>query len=96
MVGKYKYICYCDLSPEGSALGPDGWKKYFAKEDKLTKERGIDVLIRGTPFGVSESYVTVYETDKYIDELIYTIRDAGRGQYVASARTITVAPFSWD
>jgi len=95
MGGKYKYICYCDLSPEGNKVDQEGWKKYFEKEDKLLKENEIKAVFRGVPFGVSESYVTVYESDKYIDDLISVLQEAGRGDYVQAARTITVTPFAW-
>jgi len=95
MAGKYKYICYCDVSPEGRVLGSEGWKKVFAKEDELAKKHGVTVLFRGTPYGVSESYVTVYETDKPVDGLAKLISESERGKYVVSARTITVTPFVW-
>ena len=95
MAGKYKYICYCAVSPEGRALGSEDWMKYFAKEDELAKKHGVTVLFRGTPYGVSESYVTVYETDKPVDGLAKLITESERGKYVESARTITVTPFVW-
>lgn len=92
MTGKYTYICFCDLSPEGNAASEDEWKELFAKEDKLAKKNGVEIVIRGTPFGVSESYVTVYKTDKYIDDLMAMIVETGRSKYVSSARTVTVTP----
>ena len=94
-MGKYRYICYCDMSPEGNAATTEEWKKLFAKEDKLAEEHGIKIAFRGTPFGVSESYVTVYETDKYIDELIAMIQKTDRSKYVNAARTVTVTPMAF-
>ena len=94
MAGKYKYICYCDVSPEGRKLGIEGWyKEVFNKEDELAEKYGVKILFRGTPYGVSESYVTVYESDKPIDNLSKLISATGRSKYVESARTITVTPF---
>jgi len=92
MAGKYTYICYCDVSPEGNAASADELKEFFAKEDELAKKHGVEILVRGTPFGVSESYVTVYRTDKYIDDLMDMIQETGRNRYVSSARTVTVTP----
>jgi len=92
MAGKYTYICYCSVSPEGNAASADEWKEFFAKEDELAEKHGVEIAIRGTPFGVSESYVTVYKTDKYIDDLTAMIQEAGRSKYVSSARTVTVTP----
>ena len=92
MAGKYRYICYCDLSSEGLALSPEKWKEFFSKEDKLAEKHGVKIAFRGTPFGVSEDYVTVYETDKYIDDLTKMIIETGRGRYVEAARTVTVTP----
>ena len=90
MAGKYTYICYCNPSPEGMAL--DEWKEFFAKEDELAEKHGVEIDVRGTPFGVSESYVTIYKTDKYIDDLMAMIQETGRDKYVSSSRTVTVTP----
>ena len=92
MAGKYKYICFCELSPKGNALSPEKWKEFFEKEDKLAEKHGVKIVFRGTPFGVSEDYVTVYKTDKNIDELMQMIMKSGRNEYVKSARTLTVTP----
>jgi hypothetical protein len=92
MAGKYTYICYCDLSPEGNAASTDEWKKFLAKEDELAEKHGVEIVLRGTPFGVSAGYVTVYRTDKYIDDLMDMIMETGRSKYVSSARTVTVTP----
>ena len=93
---KYKYISYCYLNAEGQAAGPDGWKKLFDKEDEVAGKHGVTVLTRGIPYGVSETWVTVYESEKYIDNLGSMHQETGRNKYVESARTITVVPFLWD
>jgi len=90
MAGKFKFIVYIDPNEKGQALDQEGWNKIFAKEDKLAKQYGVNVLFRGTPYGVSESWVTVYESDKYIDNLASLIQETGRNQYIAAARTVTV------
>ena len=90
MAGKFKYIVYLYPNAQGQALGSEGWDKLFAKEDKLAEKYGISILFRGTPFGLSESFVTVYESDKYIDNLSSLVRETGRNQYIAAARTVTV------
>jgi hypothetical protein len=95
MAGKYKYIVFCDLAPEGRTLGEQGWQKFFKNEDELAKKHGVEVILRGTPCGVSESYVTIYSTDKPIDGLMKLINESERGKYVQAARTITVTPFVW-
>ncbi|MCW4019923.1 MAG: hypothetical protein NWF14_01650 [Candidatus Bathyarchaeota archaeon] len=87
---KYKYIVYCMLTPEGQKLSMDQWRKYFAKEDEIAKKHEIKVLFRGTVYGVIESYVSVYETEKPIDALSQVYQEAGRSQYVSAARTNTV------
>ena len=92
MPGKYTYICYCDLSPEGNAASADEWKEFFAKEDELAEKHGVEIAVRGTPFGVSESYVTIYKTDMYLDDLMAMILETGRNKYVSSARTVPVTP----
>jgi len=92
MAGKYSYICYCKVSPEGNAASTAEWKKFFAKEDELAAKQGVEIAVRGTPFGVSEDYVTVYKTEKYIDELMDMIQATGRNKYVSSARTVTITP----
>lgn len=95
-MGKYKYLCYCDVSAEGRTLGEEDWKKFFDNEDELAKKHNVKILFRGTPYGTSESYMTVYSTDKPVDELAKLITESGRGKYVQSARTITVVPFVWE
>ena len=76
--------------------GPDGWKKVFDKEDEIAKKHGVKVLTRGIPYGVNETWVSVYESEKYIDNLMGLHQESGRGKYIDSARTITVVPFPWD
>ena len=90
MAGKFKYIVYLYPNAQGQALGSEGWDKLFAKEDELAEKYGITILFRGTPYGVSESFVTVYESDKYIDNLSSFNMETGRNQYIAAARTVTV------
>ena len=90
MAGKYTYICYCDVDTR--AASADDMKALFAKEDELAKKNGVEIVLRGTPFGVSADYVTIYRTDKYIDDLTAMIQETGRGKYVSSARTVTVTP----
>lgn len=93
MAGKFKFIVYLHPNAQGQALGSEGWNKIFAKEDELAEKYGVSVLFRGSPYGVSESLVTVYESDKYIDNLASFIGETGRGRYIAAARTVTVLPF---
>ena len=93
---KYKYIVFCYLNAEGNAAGPDEWKKVFDKEDKIAEKHGVKVLTRGIPFGVAETWVTVYKSEKYIDNLMSMLQETGRGKYIEAARTITVLPFQWD
>ena len=93
---KYKYIVYCTLSDEGRAAGPDGWKKIFEKEDEVAGKHGVKVLTRGIPYGVSETWVSVYESEKYVDNLGSMHQETGRNKYVEAARTVTVVPFPWD
>ncbi len=62
----------------------------FRKEDELAEKYEISVLFRGTPYGVSESFVTVYESDKYIDNYSSLMAETGRNQYIEAARTVTV------
>jgi hypothetical protein len=90
MAGKFKFIVYLHPNAQGQALGSEGWAKIFVKEDELAEKYGVSVLFRGTPYGVSESFVTVYESDKYIDNLSSLIAETGRNQYIAAARTVTV------
>ena len=92
---KFKYICYWYISPEGRALGMDDWKKYFAKEEALAKKNGVSILFRGIPYGVSDSLVTVYESEKFIDNLQKVVLDPslGRSKYVEASNTIVVNPF---
>ena len=90
MAGKFKFIVYISPNAQGQALGQEGWKELFAKEDELSEKYGISVLFRGTPFGVSESFVTVYESDKYIDNLSALHNETGRNKCITSARTVTV------
>ena len=59
---------------------------------QLNEKHGVEVAVRGTPFGVSESYVTVYKTDMYLDGLMAMILETGRNKYVSSARTVPVTP----
>ena len=90
MAGKYSYICYCDVDIR--AASPDKMKALFAKEDELAKKNGVEIVLRGTPFGVSAGYVTIYRTDKYIDDLMKMIMETGRSEYVSSSTTLTVTP----
>ena len=90
MAGKFKYIVYLYPNAQGQALGQEGWNKLFAKEDELAEKHGVSVLFRGTPYGVSESFVTVYESDKYIDNLSSLHGETGRNQYLEAARTVIV------
>jgi hypothetical protein len=90
MTGKYSYICYCDVDTR--AASPDKMRALFAKEDELAKKYGVEIVLRGTPFGVSASYVTIYRTDKYIDDLMNMIMETGRSEYVSSSTTIPVTP----
>ena len=90
MAGKFKYIVYLYPNAQGQALGQEGWNKLHAKEDELAEKYGVSVLFRGTPYGVSESFVTVYESDKYIDNLSLLMVETGRNQYIEAARTVTV------
>ena len=68
----------------------------FDKEDEIAKKHGVTVLTRGIPYGVNETWVSVYESEKYIDNLMGLHQESGRGKYIDSARTITVVPFPWD
>jgi len=95
MTGKYEYIVLCEVNAEGNVLDEKGWTKFFENEDKLAKKHEIEIMFRGTPYGVLESYVTVYRTDKPIDGLMKLIMESGRQKYVIAARTITVSPFVW-
>ena len=52
--------------------------------------RGMGKARAHTPYGVSESFVTVYESDKYIDNLSLLMVETGRNQYIEAARTVTV------
>ena len=90
MAGKFKFIVYMSPNAQGQALGQEGWKEIFAKEDELAEKYGVSVIFRGTPFGVSESFVTVYESDKYIDNLSALNTETGRNKYIVGARTVTV------
>jgi hypothetical protein len=90
MAGKYSYICYCDVDTR--AASPDKIKALFAKEDELAKKHDIEIVLRGTPFGVPAGYVTIYRTDKYIDDLMNMIMETGRSEYVLSSTTVTVTP----
>ena len=90
MVGKYAYICYSNVDLK--AASPDKMKALFAKEDELAEKNGVEIVLRGTPFGVSAGYVTIYRTDKYIDELMEMIMETGRQNYVTSSTTLTVTP----
>ena len=92
MAGKYTYICYCNSSPEGNAASAEEMKEFFAKEDELAKKNGVEIVLRGTPFGVSADYVTIYRTDKYVDDLTDMIVKTGRNKYVSSATTVTITP----
>jgi hypothetical protein len=92
MVGKYQYIVFCELNDDGNKLPEAGWKNLFANEDKLAKKQQVEIMFRGTPYGVSESYVTVYSTDKPVDELMKMIMETGREKYVRAARTVIVSP----
>jgi len=91
---KFKYICFWSLTPAGMTLGTEGWRKYFAKEEALAKKKGVTILLRGIPYGVSESLVTVYESEKFIDnlqELVFA-PELGLSKYVEASRTIVVNP----
>jgi len=90
MAGKYKYIVFSSASPAGNEMSLKEWNEYYAKEDKIAEKLGISILFRGWAMGVSEDYVTVYEADKYVDELVKLYLESGRGTYVSSSRTITV------
>jgi len=93
---KYKYIVYWELSDEGRALGSDGWTKYFKNQDEITKKHGFKLLARGSPFGVIESVVEIYESENYIDKLSEAYTEAGRSKYVSAARTVTVVPLAFE
>ena len=90
MTGKYAYVCYCDVDLH--AASPDKMKALFAKEDELAKKNGVEIVLRGTPWGVSASYVTIYRTDKYIDDLMDMIMETDRFKYVSSSTTVTITP----
>jgi len=90
MAGKYAYICFCDVDLH--AASPDKMKALFAKEDELAEKNDVEIVLRGTPFGVSAGYVTIYRTDKYIDDLMDMIMETGRQKYVTSSTTVTVTP----
>jgi hypothetical protein len=95
MTGKYQYIVFCDVNAEGNKAGEEAWKNLFANEDKLAKKHQVEIMFRGTPYGVSVSYVTVYSTDKPIDGLMKLIVESGRSKYVDAARTVIVSPLIW-
>jgi hypothetical protein len=95
MTGKYQYIVFCEVNAEGNKVGEEAWKNLFANEDKLAKKHQVEIMFRGTPYGVSESYVTVYSTDKPIDGLMKLIVESGRSKYVDAARTVIVSPLVW-
>jgi hypothetical protein len=93
---KYRYIVLMDLTAEGNALDEKGWKAYFAREDEVAKKYGVKILFRGTPYGVSQGGIEVYETEKYLDQLYKMYIEIGRPKYVAAANTITVTPLPWE
>jgi len=95
-MAKYRYIVLQDFTVEGNALDEKGWKAYFSKEDEAAKKHGVKILFRGIPYGVSQSFVTVYETEKYLDQLYKMFMEIGRSKIIAAANTITVTPVPWE
>ncbi|MBM3292179.1 hypothetical protein FJY84_05830 [Candidatus Bathyarchaeota archaeon] len=89
---KYHYIVYWQINDAGNALTSDGWKEYLAKQDEVTKKHGFKLVMRGVPYGVIESIVEVYESEKTLDALRVAYSEAGRGKIVSAANTITVLP----
>ena len=43
-------------------------KNWFPKHDELAKKAGLSIKYRGTPFGVPEDSVWIYEGDTSIEQ----------------------------
>ena len=64
---KFGYISYGKSTPAFQALTPEERKKEFEKIGKEAEKVALKILFWGHPFGVSESIVVVYESEKGLD-----------------------------
>jgi hypothetical protein len=61
---KYGYIQYGNMSKELYKLPPEQRNKKMEEYKVATAKLGWKMLMWGNPFGVSESFVVVYESSK--------------------------------
>ena len=72
MKGKNLYLSFWRLLPEAREKSDEYWKEnWWPKHDELCKKYGLKLVYVGSPYGVPESNIFVYEgscdTEKYFD-----------------------------
>ena len=65
-VMKYGYIVYGNLKPEWMP-STEGLKKEMERVKKEAEKKGFNVKYWGHPYGVSESIVVVYKSEKGLE-----------------------------
>ncbi len=61
---KYGFIAYGNLKPELSKRPMNLVHVIMKDVEKVAKKHEIEVKMYGVPYGVSEDFVVVYESDK--------------------------------
>ena len=64
---KFGYICYGKWTPAFQVLTPEERNREFERVSKEAEKLGLKMLFWGHPFGVSESIVCVFESEKGLD-----------------------------
>ena len=67
---KFGYISYGKWTPAFQALTPEERDKEYDRIERDAEKHGLTLLMRGYPFGVSESLVFVYESDKGLENFM--------------------------
>lgn len=66
---KYLYISYIKWTAKVAEKGNEYYmKEWMPNHDKLAKEIGLKLTHRGTPFGVPEDSVWIYEGDTSLED----------------------------
>jgi len=94
---RHLFISHCTVSEAFMNATPDDVEKYLAKMKESAKEHGIEIIFWGNPWGVTESFTFVCQSDKSLDNYVtwrgaWSRKTASEGLpvYFTATRTITV------
>jgi hypothetical protein len=94
---KHLFISHCEPTREFTELNSAQMRRYWDLMDETGKDYGVKLIFKGNPWGISESYTFVCQSDKSLDNYIAwrmawneKRKKAGLPEAFLASRTITV------